>query len=194
MSIDVSYNLIKLIKAGDKQSFGILMDHCNQFVYAVSLKMIGDVDEARDVAQESFIKVWQKINKYNSHYKFTTWLYKIVINTCLDRLRKKARHNAIFTPMDDQDDLYNAMLVSPTFEFEEKQLVNFIRMIASKLSAKQHSVFVLHDLEELSQEEISKILRMTRGSVKSNLYHARKAIRKVLSSWDNKIMTTSDGM
>ncbi|MCK5704484.1 MAG: RNA polymerase sigma factor, partial [Cyclobacteriaceae bacterium] len=145
-------------------------------------------------AQESFIKVWKKINTSKSHYKFTTWLYKIVINTCLDRLRKKARHNAIFAPMNDQDDLYNAMLVSPKIEFEENQLVEFIRVIASKLSGKQHSVFVLHDLEELSQEEISKILNMSRGSVKSNLYHARKAIRKVLSSRGNKIITTSDGM
>ena len=191
MFIDVPYNLIKSVKAGDKQSFGILIDHCSKFVYAVSLKMIGDVDDARDAAQESFIKVWKKINTYKSHYKFTTWLYKIVINTCLDRLRKKARHNAIFAPMNDQDDLYNAMLVSPKIEFEENQLVEFIRVIASKLSGKQHSVFVLHDLEELSQEEISKILNMSRGSVKSNLYHARKAIREVLRSLDKKIMTTS---
>lgn len=194
MSIDVPQNLIKSVKAGDKQSFGILIDDSSQFVYAVSLKMIGDMDEARDVAQECFIKVWQKINTYKSHHKFTTWLYKIVINTCLDRLRKKARHNAVFTPMDNHDDLYNTMLVNPTFEFEEKQLVDFIRMIASKLSTKQHSVFVLHDLEELSQEEISKILRISKGSVKSNLYHARKAIRKVLNSLDKKIMTTSYGM
>ena len=194
MFIDVPYNLIKSVKAGDKQAFGKLIEQCSQFVFAVSLKMIGDVDDARDAAQESFIKVWQKINTYKSHYKFRTWLYKIVANTCLDRLRKKVRHNAIFIQMEDQADLYKAMLVSPTLEFEEKQLVDFIRLIASKLSGKQHSVFVLHDLEELSQEEISKILSMSKGSVKSNLYYARKAIREVLKSFDKKIMTTSHEM
>ena len=80
MSIEVPNQLIQSIKEGDKQSFGTLIDSCSQYVYGVSLRMVGDADDAHDAAQESFIKVWQKINTYKSQFKFTTWLYKIIIN------------------------------------------------------------------------------------------------------------------
>lgn len=191
MPIEVPYHLIQSAREGDKQSFGKLIDCCSQYVYGVSLKMIGDVDDARDVAQESFIKVWEKINTYNNHFKFTTWLYKIVINTCLDKLRQRSRDKQIFQQSYGLENLHMSSLVNSKVEFEEKQFVEFIRMISGRLSGKQHSVFVLHDLEELTQEEISKILKMSKGSVKSNLHHARKAVRQILISIDSQIITSN---
>ncbi len=182
MPIEIPYDLIQLVKAGDQQSFGKLIDKCSNYVYGIALKMLGDADDAHDAAQESFIKIWQKIHTYKSHFKFTTWLYKIVINTCLDRLRDRNRDNTIFQKVDDHTDLTTT--TEPKMEFEEQEFIAYIRMISERLSPRQHSVFVLHDLEELGQEEIAKILNMSKGSVKSNLYHARKAIRKILISLD----------
>ena len=191
MSFEVANNLIQSVKSGDKQSFGRLIDSCSQYVYGISLKMIGDSDDASDVAQESFIKVWQKIGTYKSHFKFTTWLYKIVINTCLDKLRQRSRESQIFTKGDHLENFNKSNSTDHKNEFEEKQFIEFIRVISRKLSNKQHTVFVLHDLEDLTQGEISKILGMSKGSVKSNLHHARKAIRLLLISSDNQKIKSS---
>lgn len=191
MSLEVPSILIKSVKEGDKQSFGKLVDQCSQYVYSVSLKMVGDVDDARDAAQESFIKVWDRIDTYKSSFKFSTWLYKIVMNTCLDKLRKTARHNTIFKQLDNHSNQYITISADPAIEFEEKQLMDFIRIVSAKLSDKQHSVFVLHDLEEFTQEEISIILSMPKGRVKSNLYYARRAIRQSLKLFDEKKTITN---
>lgn len=191
MSIEIPYHLIQSVKKGDKQAFGRLIDNCSQYVYAVALKLLGDSEDAHDAAQESLIKVWEKINTYKSHFKFTTWLYKIVTNTCLDKLRKQNRANQIIK---QSENLENLNWSQESHDFEENQFIEFIRLISGKLSGKQHSVFVLHDLEELSQGEISQILGMPKGRVKSNLYHARKAIRQLLNSVDQQKISSSHEM
>ncbi|MCG8309367.1 MAG: RNA polymerase sigma factor [Cytophagales bacterium] len=189
MSFEVPYQLIQSVKKGDKQAFGRLIDCCSPYVYAVALKLIGDADDANDASQECFIKVWGKMNTYKSHYKFSTWLYKIIANTCLDKLRKRRRENQIFEQRDP--DIHEPTQNNVEVEFEEKQFVDFVRTISGGLSPKQHAVFVLHDLEELSQEEISKILGMPKGRIKSNLYYARKSIRQILQTVDQEKNTSS---
>lgn len=184
MSPEIPHQLIQSIKSGDKYAFGKLIDLSSQYVYGISYKMVGNADDAHDAAQESLIKVWEKISTYKSHFKFTTWLYKIVINTCLDKLRRRTRENELFKQVEYIENQHQSILDGADDEFEEKQFIEFIRIISGKLSGKQHSVFVLHDLEGLDQEEISKIMGMTKGSVKSNLYYARKAIRQLLVSAD----------
>jgi RNA polymerase sigma-70 factor (ECF subfamily) len=186
MSITVSLVLIKSVKEGDRQAFAKLIDLCSQYVYAICVKMTGDIDDARDAAQESFIKVWDKIEAYNSSYRFSTWLYKIVVNTCLDKLRKRTRHQALFKPIDDQKHDDEVYFIHHETEFEQNQMIEFIRLVSSRLSAKQHSVFVLHDLEGCTQDEISSILGISKGRIKSNLYHARKAVRQSLQLFDEK--------
>lgn len=191
MSLKVPSDLIKSVKEGERQAFGKLIDLCSQYVFAVSLKMTGDIDDARDAAQESFIKVWDKIDTYNFSFKFSTWLYKIVVNTCLDKLRKRSKYQAIFKQLDLKDHQYPGYSSSPVTEFEEKQMIDFIRIVSGNLSAKQHSVFVLHDLEECSQDEISSILGMSKERVKSNLHLARKAVRQSLKLFDEKKISTN---
>jgi RNA polymerase sigma-70 factor (ECF subfamily) len=191
MSVKVPSDLIKSVKSGDRLSFGKLIDLCSQYVYAVSLKMIGDVDDAHDAAQDTFIKVWDKIDSYNFSFKFSTWLYKIAVNTCLDKLRKRTKYRAIFQQLKPDTHQYESYFSRPAVEFEENQMIDFIKIIAGKLSAKQHAVFVLHDLEECAQDEISSILGMSKGRVKSNLYHARKAVRQSLRLFDEKKMSTN---
>lgn len=194
MSFEVPNIFIQSAKKGDKQAFGKLIDSCSEYVYAVALKLIGDKDEAQDAAQESFIKVWEKLGSYKSHFRFTTWLYKIVTNTCLDRLRKRKRESEIFKKPSNIESLDWSDAGKRKGGFEEQQFIEFIRVISGKLSQKQHSVFVLHDLEELTQDEISKILGMTKGRVKSNLYYARQALRQLLRQVDQKKITSSHEM
>lgn len=179
MSIEINSKLLHEIQKGNKQAFGQLIDQCSNFVYAVALKMHGDRDEAWDSTQDSFVKVWQKFDSYKINFEFTTWLYRIVINTCVDRMRKEKRQKKHFESA--SGDLMNiSNFDNPENALEEKQLMEFVRKAAQRLSAKQHAVFVLHDLEQFSQEEISEMLDMAKNRVKSNLYYARKTIRAML--------------
>lgn len=191
MSLKVSSDLIKSVIEGERQAFAKLIDLCSQYIFAVSLKMTGDIDDARDAAQESFIKVWNKIDTYNFSFKFSTWLYKIVVNTCLDKLRKRSKHQAIFKQLDLQDHQYPSYSSGSVTEYEDEQMIDFIRIVSGNLSPKQHSVFVLHDLEECSQDEISSIMGMSKGRVKSNLHLARKAVRQSLKLYDEKKISTN---
>jgi RNA polymerase sigma-70 factor (ECF subfamily) len=187
MPVEIRQDLIKSIKDGDRKSFGILIDQCSQYVYKISLKMIGDVDDAKDAAQDTFVKVWQKIHTYNGSVKFTTWVYKITMNTCLDKIRKSKRHYNVVREMDLQNDQQVESTSNQAVRYEEKQLIEFIKNISSTLSAKQHAVFVLHDLEDFTHEEIAEIIGMSKNRVKSNLYYARKAIRHKLKLSNEKI-------
>jgi RNA polymerase sigma-70 factor, ECF subfamily len=193
MPADISQHLIQSVKNGDQKAFGLLIDQCGQFVYALTLKMTGNADDARDVAQECFVKVWQNIKSYDSNYKFNTWLYKVAMNASLDKLRKNTRERKVFSSHDEWHNPLALSTLDPSKMFEEKQLMEFLRLISGKLSAKQQSVFVLHDLDDFSQEEISAILDMPKNSVKSNLFHARKAIRQMLK-WIENIKTTKHEM
>ena len=191
MAFDVSHHLIQSVKNGDKRAFGVLIDSCSSYVYAVALKLTGDADDARDASQESFLKIWEKIYMYKSHYKFSTWIYKLVVNTCLDKLRGQKRRNELFETMENLRWTRVDFVNSP---FEEKQFIGFIRSISAMLPAKQHTVFVLHDLEEMSQDEIASILGMSKGGVKSNLYYARKAVRNMMVSADQQKISNNHEM
>jgi len=146
--------------------------------------MVGNSDDAYDTSQEIFIKIWDKIDSYNSDFKFSTWLYRIVINSCLDRLRSSKLQKRLFRSSNENDDMAANIPSDNKLEFEERQLVEFIRVLSRKLTGKQYSVFLLHDLEGLDQDEVSQILGVSKGSVKSNLHLARKTIRHLLKTVD----------
>lgn len=193
MSVEVPNHILKSVRSGDKNAFGELIDCCSGYVYALAYKMVGNRDDAKDAAQESFIKVWENIHNYKSKYRFTTWLYRIVMNNCLDKLRKRRKENQLFESVEN-DGFEKSPTGSTSIDFEENQFVTFIRLISNKLSKKQQAVFVLHDLEEMNQAEVSVILGISKNSVKSNLHLARKIIRRMLISEENLNVISSDEM
>ncbi len=180
MPTDIPKELIDSIKRGDQKAFAQLVDQCSDYVYALALRMTGDEDEAGDIAQDSFVKLWKKIHGFDDQYRFTTWLYKIVMHTSLDALRSRNRKNSY--PVHDRIwELDNGKNIEEGGrQYDQQQLIEFIRMISGRLSPKQHAVFVLHDFEEFTQEEIAQMLGIPKNRVKSNLFHARKAIRQML--------------
>jgi RNA polymerase sigma-70 factor (ECF subfamily) len=146
-----------------------------------------DEEEAKDVVQESFIRVWKHISNFSLKSKFTTWLYKIVVNLCYDKMKSQKRKKAVLIRNFDKEMLD----LAPYPENIEEELINkelagLIRNIADELSTKQRIVFILRDLQDLKISEVSQILNMPESSVKTNLYHARLNIRKKLEQIENK--------
>jgi RNA polymerase sigma-70 factor (ECF subfamily) len=131
--------------------------------------------------QESFLRVWKHIDRYDPNQKFTTWLYKIVSNLCVDRFRSLKRSRNIFLSR-DRDPVMEDLPDERDWETlrSYEQLADIIRALSNRLSRTQKLVFTLRDLQDLTVEEVVEITGLSVGSVKTNLHYARKAIRDML--------------
>jgi RNA polymerase sigma-70 factor (ECF subfamily) len=172
-------DIIKQVKLGDHSAFKILVEQYQLFAYKLSFRILYDDEEAKDVVQDSFIKIWKNIHSFNNKQKFTTWMYKVVTNTAIDRYRAiKKKSKVDFSIVNDA---INNLTEPNTFiDFENKQLGELIKYLADKLSEKQRLVFILRDLQGKDSEEVQEILDISAITVKSNLYHARKIIKQKL--------------
>ncbi len=169
-------NLLKRCKKGDEKAFAMLCQANYDYAYRVAFRMLANEEDTKDAVQEAFIRVWKKISTFNEKIKFTTWLYSIVTNHCIDKLRKKKKYSDI----NCNEALDQFSLSNEEDQFSKKDLASIIAYLANELSPKQHAIFVLRDLEGLEMDEIAKITELSATQVKSNLCHARKAIREKL--------------
>jgi RNA polymerase sigma-70 factor (ECF subfamily) len=173
--------LVMLSRQSDAKAFRKLVEAHQYMVYSLAFRMLCNEDDAMDVVQETFIKVWKHLNAYKTEMKFTTWLYSIASNVCLDQL-KSARRKPI-NPIDTQNIVENII----SDENNEQKLINselaiIINGFTAQLSPKQKLVFTLRDLEGLEIKEIIEITGLEPEKIKSNLYLARQFIRKNLES------------
>jgi RNA polymerase sigma-70 factor (ECF subfamily) len=177
--------LVKRAKAGDDAAFTELVDLYSERIYNLALRILRRPDDAADVLQETFIKVYEKINSFDGRADFFTWLYRIATNEALMRIRKEKR-----TVLSD-DELENYYDRPSNVEIERWQDVPLRDMLTKEF--RQHldkaiealpeiyrSVFVLRDLEELSTREASKVLGITETNVKVRLKRARMYLREQL--------------
>ncbi len=161
----------------DEKAFRILVEKFQSYAFNLAFRLVLDEEDAKDIVQESFIRVWKHIHRYDQKIVFTTWLYKIVINLCYDNLKSTKRRNHMAMRLADNQ----AILVSNDNASENednKDLIRKIRKLSKSLTLKQRIVFVLRDLLELPIKEVSGILGLSEGSVKTNLYLARLNIRE----------------
>ena len=149
-----------------------------RLVFSLALKMLADEEEAKDVVQETFIRVWQHIQDYDSKKPFTTWLYTITSHRCLDRLKQMS----CILPLPEDESVLQRFAASTDNQqrLENSEWVAIVRTLAEGLSPKQKLVFTLCQLEGLSSPEVEQITGLDAKQVKSNLYVARQTIRERL--------------
>ena len=170
--------IIERSRQGDQPAFRKLVERYRHKAFSLAFRMTGDEEEARDVVQEAFIKIWKKLGIFDMDKNFSTWMYKIVMNSSIDRIRqiKKQRQVSLetvkpyLTNMEDDSGRH----------LENQEIAALIRWSANGLPEKQKAVFILRELQGLESEEVEQILGIPETSVKSNLYHARQAIRERL--------------
>lgn len=173
--------LIVLSRQNDTQAFRKLVEAHQYMVYTLAFRLLCNDEDAKDVVQETFIKVWKHLDSFNTELKFSTWIYSITAHQCYDIL-KKTKQNSILR-IDDQDRI-RAFISN---EDMEKTLINaelsqIIIFLTRDLTPKQKLVFTLCDLEGLEVEEIKSITTLSAGKIKSNLYLARQYIRKRIAN------------
>lgn len=173
-------NNIEKARNGDKDAFGYLVRQYQQYAFNLAFRIVNNEEDARDVVQDSFIKIWKNMKLYNPKVKFTTWMYKIVTNTSIDFLRVSRRMDMVRIE-DFQEKIENINANTEEKNLNNRETGELIRLISESLSEKQKLVFVLRDLQGFGSNEVSDIIGLSETSIKSNLYHARKAIREKLT-------------
>ncbi len=177
--------LLNRCVAGDLEAFEKLVRQFQKYAYTLAYKILWNEEDAKDIVQETFIRVWKNIFKYDTKVKFTTWLYKIVTNLCFDKLKSDKRRKRHISPAAENKEINDLPNTSdPVKEITNQDLVEKVHLLSGGLSAKQRMVFTLRDLQDVDIPEIAEILQMSTGAVKSNLYLARMTIRKKLEESD----------
>ena len=178
MMVQIDSEIIERCRRGDSSAFRTVVQTYQPMIYSLSLKMLADVEEAKDIVQEAFIKAWQAIGDYDGRYSFSTWLYTIASRLCIDRIRKLR----FSEPLTDDIAVFEgyASDSNPEQQLESSEWVSVVRVLAAKLSNKQRLVFTLSQLEGLDSEEITKITGMDATQIKSNLSLAKKSVREQL--------------
>ncbi len=157
---------------GDTHAFRLLVEEYQGYALRLAMRFVGNRFDAEDIVQEVFIRIWKNLWQYRKEVKFTTWLYTIVTNRCLDFLKSRKRRREHLTEKVGD----HLQIVDPDTVVkvqEDKEMIALIIRMTNRLTVKQKAVFILRDLEGLSVREVCEILSMSAGNVKGNLYHAR---------------------
>jgi len=145
--------------------------------------MLGDEDQAKDVVQETMVTVWQKLKKIRSSEGYKTWIYRIVVNKCYDRLRRRKRNPEFIADEKTWKLISDKMSEESVSEMENSETARIINLLTNRLSPKQKTVFVLCDIEQMSHDEISGITGMSKSGIKANLHYARKSISEMVEKY-----------
>ena len=167
-------DLIKKAKNRDPNAINSIVHRYKDYVYRIAFMMLKDDSLAKDLSQESFIKVMNKIHLYNQESKFETWLYRLVYNTCLDYIRKHKQH---FSELSDISSItYRTSLDYIENDEEKVQIKEYLK----KLPEKYRLVLEFFYYQEKSYSEIAEIMNETLSNVKILLYRAKKIFKDIL--------------
>jgi RNA polymerase sigma-70 factor (ECF subfamily) len=170
--------LVETIRGGDAEAFEQLVRRKTPKVYALCFRIIGNAEDAKDIAQLVFIKLWENLGKYDSAYAFDTWLYRMVTNVAIDFIRnRQSRDNAVNSTLrlvKTSTDAEQGLVV------QRKEIETVFNDVSAVLSPKQKAIFVMREMEDLPSAEIAKILGCRESTVRNHLFNARKLMQAQL--------------
>ena len=179
----IDLQLIEECKGGNFNNFRKLVELTSPFAYSVAFRILGNDEQAKDVVQETMVTIWQKLKKIKTAEVYKTWTYRIVVNKCYDEMRKRKRNQEFVADEKTWDLISERISEGPSASLENSETSKIIGTLTEKLSAKQKAVFVLSDLEGMSNDEVSSITGISKSAVKANLYHARKSISEKIEKY-----------
>ncbi|HWJ03853.1 MAG TPA: sigma-70 family RNA polymerase sigma factor [Verrucomicrobiae bacterium] len=167
---------------GDKEAFAEIVRRYEKPIFALAYRMLGNREDARDIAQEAFLKAYRALATFKENSRFSPWLYSIANNLCIDFLRRKGRNNlSLDEPMPEGGERQVAGGVDPAIDLERKETQVQVRKALEHLPDKFKNILVLRHMQELSYEEIAEALGISVSLVKTHLFRAREALRKQIS-------------
>jgi RNA polymerase sigma-70 factor (ECF subfamily) len=175
MNKDRDAALVKDCKLGNRQAMSKLVSKYQKPVFNAAYRLLGNADDAADITQTVFLKVFEHIDDYNPRFKFFSWVYRITINESLNQIKKQRQQE----PLADSE---VSTWQSPAQSLESKALCDRVQMALKSLNEEYRTVVIMKHLSGFSYQQISEILQLPEKTVKSRLYTARQSMKKALST------------
>jgi RNA polymerase sigma-70 factor (ECF subfamily) len=188
-SREVDKQKVKAAQDGDREAFDFLVEKYKDIVYAVAYRFAHDPDLALDLAQDSFIRAYRGIKSFKGRSSFSTWLYRVAMNTCIDYTRRRSRSVDPLTVPEEVADYADAEPIEDAGERKPDQLAlsgelgDKIQEAIDALPEYHKSVFVLYEIEGMSYKEIAEVVGCSIGTVMSRLHYARKKLQRMLTPY-----------
>lgn len=184
-------DLVKRCQQGDELAFSELVTRYQRKVFTIALGMVKNPDDAMDISQEAFVKVHRYLGNFQGTSSFYTWLYRIIVNLCIDHIRKNSKH-----AKDEFDErihakesssqpgvLSSALGHNPSKELGRKELAAKIRMAIDDLPPYHKAVILMREVEGMSYSDMAQTLKVSKGTIMSRLHHARQKLQRSLGSY-----------
>ena len=169
-------------RGGDMVAFEVLVSRKTPPVVSLARRIVGNSEDARDVAQMVFLRVWKEIHRYDERYSLNTWLYRIATNLSIDFLRsarsRERAHGATLHLVREREE---STAGGATRTAEDRDLARLFEAVSGKLSEKQKAAFVLREMEDCDTRDIAEILGCGESTVRNHLFNARKILRKEIA-------------
>jgi RNA polymerase sigma-70 factor (ECF subfamily) len=167
--------LTRRSQAGDTEAFGELVSKYSTKIFTMVYCILGDENDAWDLAQEGFLKAWRSIHRFEARSSFYTWLYSITMNLTIDSLRRKGRRQEV-----ELDDAMPSFLPGPRVNCERAEIREQVNAALAQLSPEHRAVVVLKEIEDMQYREIAEVLNVSMGTVMSRLFYGRKRLQSIL--------------
>ncbi len=180
-------SLIEKVKKGDISSFEALIAPYQKKAFNIAYRMLGNLEDANDVTQEAMIKIYKSIAGFQGKSSFSTWVYSVVSNSCIDYIRKNRK--AVIVSLDREYDTGESMyklevadeMNTPEYLFEKNEIKRMIHDAINQLNVDQREIIILRDINGFSYHEIAEILKCSEGTVKSRISRARSSLKVLLN-------------
>ncbi len=179
--------LVRRAQNGDVSAFEMLIEEYQKRIFSIAYRMIQHQEDAADLTQDVILKIYKNLDKFKGDSKFSTWVYRIATNTCLDEIKKSQRRTtySLDKEVETDEGSMTAEIAdkgpTPEEEAERKDVKKAVYAAIEQLGTEHKKVNILRDLQGLSYEEIAKILQCSVGTVKSRISRARESLKKILS-------------
>lgn len=190
--------LVADLREGDTTALASIVEKYGKLAYRLAIQITKNHEDANDVMQETFLKVYESIGSFRKESAFETWLYRIIVNQALNMVkRRERRRESSISDADEIDLRFNlpgssSYANSPHDDVEKKELQKWVTQAVDSLSAKHRTVVILHEFEGLTHPQIATILNCSEGTVRSRLHYARRKLRDLLKPYVDGVIRSRE--
>lgn len=190
----IDFELVQRAIEGDDRAFRTLVEKYQSRVYSIAYGVLRNQDAATDATQDAFVRVYRNLESFKGDSSFYTWIYRIVVNLCIDKKRRQKRQREVdYDDALSHGDTFSSGPTLATTSFDtpakaagRKELIQHLNEALETLSEDHRAILVLREIDGLAYDEISEILDIPQGTVMSRLFHARRNFQRAISKYLNR--------